>query len=192
MLKLSIKLDDAQVRQALQVVGRDASKAMSRAANKTATTVRAQAARSLGKEIALPSSVLKKSLPILPATQRHPEAAVVARGRPISIMRLGARQEKAGVSYRKGSGRELIKSAFIATMPRAGRPAVFLRTPPSERKSRGAWGLNLPIKKQMAPSVPSVVLEKGIFEALKSFARDTLAKNLKHELEYLLSQAFRK
>jgi len=72
----------------------------------------------------------------------------------------------------------LLRSAFIATMPRNKRPSVWKRA----AKPR------LPIEKQLGPSVPRLVIEKGIFEAVRSRAQQTLAKNMAHETEYLLSR----
>ena len=104
-------------------------------------------------------------------------------------MRLGARQTKLGVIYRGPGGPVLIRSAFIRRMPKAKRPTVWLRAPlPSERKSVGAWSKNLPITRQVGPSVPSVVIQKGIFEAIRATAGTMLRKNLAHETAFLLDR----
>ena len=128
-------------------------------------------------------------LPVVPATRQHLEAKLVARGRPLSLMRLGARQTKRGVIYRGPNGPILVRSAFITQMPKSKRPTVWLREPlPSVRKSVGAWSKNLPIKRQVGPAMPNLVIEKGIFEAVRKTAAETLRKNVAHETDFLLKR----
>lgn len=176
MTELKVSLDTAELERALKALGAKAPQAIMRAINRTARSARTQAVRALSKEIRLPQRDVRPMLPVIPATNRFLEAKLVARGRPISLMRLGARQTRLGVVYRGPRGSVLIRSAFIATMPRARRPSVF--------KRRGKP--RLPIDKQLGPSVPRVVLERGIFEAVRVTAQEALAKNLAHETEFLL------
>jgi hypothetical protein len=188
MIHIAVKLDTAQLKRALAELGRKAPQAIRRAINRTARSARTDAVRAVAREVKLPQKDVRPMLPVIPATVQFLEAKLVARGRPISLLRLGARQTKLGVVYRGPAGPVLLRSAFIATMPRAKRPAVWRRTLPSERKSRRAWSKNLPIERQLGPSVPRLVIEKGIFEAVRSRAQQTLAKNMAHETEYLLSR----
>ena len=178
MTEVRVAVDTRQLKRALAELGKKAPAAIMRAVNRTARTARTQAVRAVAKEIRLPQKDVRPMLPVIPATPRFLEAKLLARGRPISLMRLGARQTKQGVVYRGPGGPILIRSAFIATMPRAKRPSVWKRG----GKPR------LPIIKQVGPSVPRLVLEKGIFEAVRATAQETLAKNLAHEIDYLLSR----
>jgi len=175
-VELTVSLETGALKRALKALGQKAPQAIMRAINRTARSARTQAVRAVSKEIRLKQRDVRPMLPVIPATSRHLEAKLVARGRPISVMRLGARQTKAGVVYRGPGGMVLIRSAFIATMPRARRPAVF--------KRRGKP--RLPIDKQFGPSVARLVLERGIFAAVRATAQGTLAKNLAHETEFLL------
>jgi len=178
MIHIAVKLDTARLNRALAELGRKAPQAIRRALNRTAGSARTDAVRAVAKEVKLPQKDVRPMLPVIPATLQYLEAKLVARGRPISLMRLGARQTKLGVVYRGPAGPMLLRSAFIATMPRAKRPSVWKRA----AKPR------LPIEKQLGPSVPRLVIEKGIFEAVRSRAQQTLAKNMAHETEYLLSR----
>jgi hypothetical protein len=178
MVELTVTVDTTQLRRALAALGRQAPRALMRAVNRTARSARTQAVRAVSREIRLPQKDVRPMLPVIPATAQHLEATLLARGRPISLMRLGARQTKLGVVYRGPGGRVLIPSAFIATMPGARRPSVW--------KRRGTP--RLPIEKQLGPSVPHVVLEQGIFEAIRATAQEALEKHLAHEIEYLLSR----
>lgn len=187
MPELTVSIDTKQLKRALADLGSKAPTAIMRALNRTAGTARTQAVRAVAKEIRLPQKTIRPMLPLIPATAKFLEAKLIARGWPVSLMRLGARQTKAGVVYSGPSGPVLIPGAFIARMPQGGR-GVFKRIRPSERRSRGAWSLNLPIDKLRGPSVPQLVLEKGIFEGLVKTSQDTLAKNLAHETEYLLNK----
>jgi hypothetical protein len=179
-MEIKISVDTRQVKRALKELGTRAPQAMMRALNRTARTARTQAVRAVAKEIRLPQKDIRPMLPVIPATSKHLEAQLVARGRPISLMRLGARQTKLGVIYRgPGGGPILVRSAFIARMPRAKRPSVWRRK----------GNPRLPIERLTASSVPSIVLERGIFESLRQSSRETLAKNLAHETENLLRQS---
>lgn len=178
MPTIKVSMDTAQLKRALDQLGRRAPQAILRALNKTARTVRTQALREIRKEIRLPAKDLRPMLPMIPATKDHLEAKIVARGRAISLMRLGAKQTRLGVTYKGPGGRVFIRSAFIATMPGRRRPNVWVR----EDKPR------LPIEKQVGPVLSSVVIAKGIFEAQQAKAAEALAKNLEHEATYLLSQ----
>jgi hypothetical protein len=178
MIEMTVSVDTRDLKRALADLGTKAPQAIRRAVNRTARTARTQAVRAVSREIRLPQKDVRPMLPMIPATARHLEAKLVARGRPISLMRLGARQTKLGVVYRGPAGPALIRSAFIATMPRATRPAVWKR----RAKPR------LPIEKQLGPSVPRLVLEKGIFDAVRRAAQPALAKHLAHEIDYLLSR----
>ena len=61
-------------------------------------------------------------------------------------MKLSPKKVASGISYKEGSGRKTIKSAFIATMP-TGHVGVFSR----DSKKR------LPIHEQYKPSLANIV-----------------------------------
>ena len=188
MAELKVTLDTRQLKRAIADLGKRAPKAISRAINRTGGTVRTRAVRAVAKEIRLPQKQIRPMLPLIPSNPQFLEAKLIARGRPVSLMRLGARQTKQGVVYKGAGGMVLIRSAFIRSMPKGGRN-VFLRDPlPSTKKGTGAWSMNLPIKKQVGSSVAKIILEKGIFAGLMSVAKDLLAKNMAHEAAYLLSK----
>jgi hypothetical protein len=178
MIEMKITMDTRQLKRALADLGKKAPQAIRRALNRTARSARTQAVRAVSREIRLPQKDVRPMLPVIPATARHLEAKLVAQGRPISLMRLGARQTRLGVVYRGPSGSVMLRSAFIATMPRARRPSVWKR----------AGKPRLPIEKQLGPSVPRLVLEKRIFEAVRATAQQTLAKNMAHEVEFVLTR----
>lgn len=185
---LRVTVDTRQLKRALKTLGEQAPRAIMRALNRTARTARTQAVRAVGKAIRVPQKQVRPMLPVIPATPTFLEAKLVAQGRSISLMRLGARQTKLGVMYRGPAGPVLLRSAFIVSLPRGGR-GVFKREPlPSVRKSRGAWGFNLPIQRQLGPSVPQLVLEQGIFQGLQRTTPELLAKNLAHEVQNLLDR----
>ena len=176
---LNITVDKRDLERALKELGAKAPSAIMRALNRTAASARTQAVRAVAKEIRLPQKEVRPSMPIIRATTKHLEAKLVARGRPISLMRLGARQTRLGVVYRGPAGLVLIPSAFIATMPRARRPSVW--------KRRGKP--RLPITKQFGPSIPRIVLDRGIFEAVRATAQPMLLKNLRQQIDFLLQRS---
>ena len=107
MTELRVTVDTRQLKRALVKLGEKAPAAIMRAVNRTARTARTQAVRAVAKEIRLPQKDVRPMLPVIPATPRLLEAKLLARGRPISLMRLGARQTKQGVVYRGPGGPDL-------------------------------------------------------------------------------------
>jgi hypothetical protein len=79
------------------------------------------------------------------------------------------------VTYRMRGVSKRIREAFTARMS-SGHVGVFVR--------RGKE--QYPIQELFGPSVP-YVFRKHIRSALKAVAADTLQKNLRHEIGYLLT-----
>lgn len=177
-----VTLDTTDLKRALAQLGTRAPQAIMRALNRTAQTVRTHAVRAVAQETKLPQKTLRPMLPVIRATKQHLRALVIARGRPIPLTRLGARQTGVGVVYRLGGRLQTIPSAFLATMPNARRPGVFRRT----GKKR------LPIERQHGPSIAAVVLARGIFTAQRDRAAQELIKHLAHESTYLLQRRARR
>jgi hypothetical protein len=178
MDRFQITLEGAEdLRARLEALGKDAPRAIVRALNRSLGTIRTSVLRSLAADTGLARKDIEPSVGTVRATFGRQEAHLAVTGRRIPILAFGARQTRRGVTYRSGSGRKLIPSAFLATM-RSGHRGVFKR-----KTSR-----RLPIAELFGPSLPHAVRNRRIFELLVGPSGETLRKNLEHEIAFLAAQ----
>jgi len=99
-------------------------------------------------------------------------------GRPVNLIHFGARQTSKGVSVKvkKGSGRRVIKSAFIAH-DNGGHKRVFMR----KGKER------MPIEAKSTLSYPQMFNKEIIDKAMKE-VEENYDKEFKHNLDYYLGR----
>lgn len=174
MIKISVQADISGALRKLQLTKEEASKAIPRALNKTATTARAEAAREIkAAGYKLKIGDLKKSITIKRASRAVLTAQVTASGKPIPLSRYGARQNRKGVSVAVLKGRKTITGAFLATMP-SGHRGVFVR----QGKGR------LPIDQKFGPSVPDAFSNKVVQGALRRVIRERFNVVLAQELRF--------
>lgn len=176
--RFGIEFDAREVEKMLTDVERLALPvALTRALNKTATTVRTTATREIRTERpGLKAKTIRGQMRIQRALKGRPESAVIASGRPIPIRDYAARKTKAGVTVQVGpGGRKLIRHAgnkgFV--VDKVGGH-VFAR----EGSKR------LPIKKLYGPSIPSTFLKDKVVGAMRRVSDETLPKRLREELNF--------
>jgi hypothetical protein len=199
MLKVSVKADIAAALRSFDLLLEDAGKAIPRALNKTATTARAQAAREIrATGYGIKVNEIKNAISIRRATSAELTAILRVNGRPIPLIKYGAKQTKAGVSVAVLNGRKLIKSAFIATMP-TGHKGVFLRVGSAAERSlisRGSLKITkgkviahrkhgLPIRELFGPAVPQAFMNDIVQEALAKSIRERFGVVLEQELRFI-------
>src|SRR5512139_3635929 len=200
-MAITITANTEAVQAELRRLGRDAPKAVARALNRTIQSVQTRAVRDVAKDLGIVQKAVRAAMKIRKATRTLLMASLAATGRRIPLIYFGARGPEPsrgrgrGVTYRLTGGRTTIKEAFIASVPYINKATgevdthrgVFRRMGIGARKSKGAWSMNLPIKQLYGPSVPHV-FKKHIDAALQQYADELLAKNMNHEVEYLLSR----
>lgn len=179
-IKTDFKEAEAMYRSLL---GRGVDRAVSRALNKTATSVRAQVARDIQQERALKIGTIKKSLRLDRANVNRLAAAIVASGKAIAMRHFGARSTRQGVSVkiRKTGGRtRLVKNGNKSfQIPRFGNN-VFVRT----GKSR------LPIKEwSRVPGIPQVFLKDKVTAGMRSLAGTVWPKRFREEINFEIEKA---
>jgi hypothetical protein len=187
-----MKLDLRDFEAGLKQLGKRSRISVMRAINRTAASERTQAKREIAKDTGIKAGDVDKALAVSKATPEVAFATVTASGRRLPLIAFNARGAEPsrgrgrGVSYRLLGGRGRVPSAFIATM-RSGHRGVFARFGASRDRSEGAWSPNLPIRELFGPSLPLVFIKRFLPEApARSVA--TLAKNLKHEIEFALKR----
>lgn len=175
-------------------LGEDAPKAAARAVNRTLSSLKTLASRGIAADLGLTRKFVDRSLRTQRATvareigtlsvggYRDERDRLTPSGR-IPLVAFGARGPEPsrgrgpGVRYRLPGGRGLATHAFLATM-RSGHRGIFRR--------KGEAG-RLPIGELYGPSPTRVFKNKILQDALVN-AEATLAKNLDHEIGWILSQ----
>jgi hypothetical protein len=159
-----------------------------RALNKVASQVKTNAARQMRDAgYNLKVSDIKRSLTINRASSGNLNAKVIASGRPIPLIKYGARQVSSGVSVDVLNGRKVIANAFIATMP-SGHKGVFVRIGKTHKKvtkrGRAVWS-GLPIKELFGPSVPNGLANEAVQAALQELIEQKFPEILRQQISYL-------
>jgi hypothetical protein len=177
-----------QVAMDILAGAQESTPALVRALNKTATQVRTRASREIrAAGYNLKAADVKKALTIKRASSGELVASVIAKGRPIPLIKYGARQTARGVSVQVMKGRKVIAHAFIATMPN-GHTGVYVRTGAGHtkvvRNGKASWH-GLPIEELFGPSVPDGLANKVVQQLLQEFVADRFPDILEHEHAWL-------
>ena len=204
MVKIKCTIDAHQVKAGLEALGREAPRASMRAINRTLDSVRTRAIRDISADLGIAQKEIRgdktftrghaSALSVYKASVDSLRGSIQGTGKRIDLMAFGAKDTKdrlrsnaikkgtsvrpsagRGVTYRMRGIAKRIPEAFTARMA-SGHVGVFVR--------RGTK--QYPIQELFGPSVP-YVFRKHITSALKALAADTLQKNLRHEIGYLLT-----
>jgi hypothetical protein len=182
-----------------QLSGAEANKANVRGINRTLTGVRTDGVRILSDHYALTASAIRESWKISQARFDDPSGVVGSQGTFIRLVKFGARQNKTGVSVKvlQKNPRATIAHAFIAKLKNnQSEDQVYWRKWKGFRKKPVA-GRNyaampmqyrFPVKALYGPRIQDYLGDPGIIDTLTAMAGERLSKNMKHEVEYLLSQ----
>jgi hypothetical protein len=167
--------------------------------NRTLQPAKTQINREMRKTLNIKAAYLNKYIDIERATRQKWYGRVMLSTERITLMDFDAKVQMGerwivksgqdfaspetgpiGISYKikKGGKREIIKSAFIATM-KSGHQGVFKRT----GKSR------LPIQEKFGPSIGLVFdRAKTVVRQVTQTAMSNLDKNIDAQVKYLLSR----
>lgn len=188
-MQLQVKTNVNDVINELQAAARDARPAVARALNRMIGQVKVRGSREVrAAGYKLKISDIKDAIRINRATQGRLAASAIASGRPIPLIKYGARQVGKGVSVDVLNGRQTIAHAFIASTP-SGSRQVFVREPGARHKKvvkggKPVWTA-LPIKKKYGPSIPDALANKAVERALLALIAEKFPGILAHEHEWL-------
>lgn len=175
-IRMKVTFDEAACRRSLGRVRQAViDKALPRALNRTATSVRAEAVRIIRRGRQVKAKTVREAIAIRRATRALLVAEVIVSGRPIPLRDYAARQTGRGVTVNVTGRRKLIPGAF--QVQKIGSH-VFVR----EGKKR------LPIRKLYGPSLPSTFNNEAIQKAIEQMALDTLRKRFNEAVSYELSK----
>jgi hypothetical protein len=187
---IRLELDTKSWERAVRKLRDKAPQCIARALNRAGVTTRTLMVRTTARHLRVKNAVVQQAVRINEARPSRLRVHVLAVGRPLSLVHFNAsgpmpsRGRGRGVSATLPHGRVRYPRAFLAK-GRSGNLHVFERAG-TQRKSRGAWSANLPIKKVTGPSIADV-FETYRAEGLRA-GRESLTKNLKHEFRFALSQ----
>ena len=180
---ISIEIDTRDLEE-LERAAKAAKKSLPRevsiAVNKTAKQAQGQISREIRKELNAPKKAVDKSLSIPKKATKQKTGAVVrlAATKRIPLRDFGARQTRAGVSYRisKGDGRKTVHGAFQGPKP----GAVFARFGGHVFKRRGRQ--RLPIQKLLGVSPWGVFTKRNLFKPVNLYTDQALRKQLERRI----------
>jgi len=169
-----ITIDPGQIaamKKAIEDTGRSLRKELAVACNATAAKGKSIIAKQIGKELATPQKNIRATISQSKKAKDTDISATleVRKDRRISLKEFGARQTKAGVSYKisKSKGRKTVPGAFQGPKPGSinvrTKGNVFKRVgksrlPIVKLMGPSSWGVFVVGKKQ-GPSVPDIEAE---------------------------------
>lgn len=173
------------------ITDRAITKAVARAANRTATGTRAQMSKRIRTRVNLKARDVKESIDIVSrATFRNPRAILKFEFNPVPLKAYGANQRKDGVSVRvlKGEGRKVIKHAHKQSMY-GGH--VFSREKDSSAGTDSGLVHRKPYLKMWGPTVKhqAELLLPGLEE---EYISPTFEKRLAEQIEWERDKARKK
>lgn len=181
------------------LAGDDANKALARGINKTMTGVRTDGVKILKDRYALTATAIRKSWKIRNAHFKDLNGVVSTQGTPIRLKEFGARKVPAGVSVKvlRTNPRTIVKHAFFAKLGLEDR--VYRRKHEGARKKPVAtrvyaklpFKYRFPIHALYGPRIQDHLGDPEIIGTLQRMAGERLGKNMEHEVDYLLKQAWK-
>jgi hypothetical protein len=186
-IKVDVRGDMGKIIADLRSVRRDVlDAALPAAINKTIEQAKNQTARQI-KAVGYNLKIgdVKDGLTVRPARSGQLTAKITAKGRPLSLVKYGARQTARGVSVSVLNGRKVIAGAFIATMPN-GHRGVYVRMGKAHKKvsknGRTQWS-GLPIKELYGPSIPDAANNQAVVDAVTAFIGQKFPELLRAQIK---------
>jgi len=193
-----IEVDDREVKAFLKKLGSLTAqdKALYRTLGKTNKTTKTQAAKSVGKSLALKAGRIKKDMKTLGPHKGDLTARLRTKSRPVGYLQFGAKQKKGGVSVkvlRKG-GRRFIPHAFIAKMPNNEQIVAIRKTPqrftepnrPEINYAQLPKAYRYPIKTLYGPRIADWLARAEVMDPLQRDVGQILIDNLDREVMAIL------
>lgn len=185
-INITIKQDTKEIRSLLRYYKNGANTVLTRTLNKVIKPVQSAAVKGIAKDMRLTQKVVRASTKTDRAAFWRLTASVEGSGKRIPIIDLNAKPTKKGVTYKGQSGRRLIPSAFISTMPNS---LEFAGASRHEGVFSRRGEKRLPIDELYYVSIPHVFVKHKITQAMGLVADERWTKNLDHELKFFLSRA---
>jgi len=180
-----IEFNAEQIKKGEMLLGgiKDAlPRAQSNAINRSITSARAEAVRSVTKDYVITAGEVRKTIVIKNANPNNPVGAIRSSGSPIALSKFdispkrpGGKKTNVTARVKRSGGRKPIKKAFVAGVS-SGHTGVFVR----------AGKARYPLKQLYGPSIPQMVGNENVMKSVEEKATATLDKRLDHEINRIL------
>lgn len=156
-----------------------AETALMRAINRATQSGKAQAVREVRARYTVKAGDIRKTLTTTKATRTSLEAEIVSRGSPLGLASFkhapktdttGNARKRVRVAVMKDGGLKPLGQAFVwqgKIMQRVGKT-------------------RLPVEKKIGPSVPSMIGNPEVVEAIESKTQEAVVTRLDHEVDRIL------
>lgn len=201
MIRVNVGVAVDALSARLGATAKESRKAAAAALNRTAGRVRTYSARGIrdaGYNIKI--GEIKRSMRIGRASQFALAATVTASGRPIPLIKYGARQTGSGVTVNVMRGRRTIRHAFVARMP-SGHEGVFIQRKwlrgsgvggGVRSRTRSAGGLGrkhgLPINELYGPGIPQAFANKLVRKVMVEQTNEYFPLEMARQLGFQISK----
>jgi len=177
--------DIARIKHDFKLMNDEVPVGLSRAINRTLTAVNTEGSNQVRKTYNLKVARIKRDFTIRKSTCRNLNGFWRAAGKPVGLIRFGARQNRNGVSIKveTGSTRKTIRHAFIQ-VGQNGSEHVFWR-----EKRGGKMVPRYDILRREGPRIEDALTKPKVQKALQQKVDETLQKRLDAEANYILSKA---
>lgn len=202
-MQIDIKADFKELQKGLDdFKAREIPAAASRALNRAATTVRAQAVDEIRKVFTVKQAAARAVIRVINSNPKSLIAIVRASGKRLSLSDFSTKQTPAGVvvQVRKDSSPKLIPHTFIVK----GRKGVWLRVVPGTQKTTETYrrgrakgyrardpkkNSDLPVSLLRAISMPKAMVSDKVEAALRKVARKRFRTEFEREIAFRRKRA---
>lgn len=186
MLTVSVQSNVREQLNRLGAVRREIrEKAIVRALNRTADSVKTAASRKLRETYAIKKRDIDDAMFIRRAWKGRLSASIVAYGSAIPVYDFNAKWRRSYTGARftiKKGQRKTLKGTFTARMD-SGHIGVFERVPGQQMLKKNKEQ----IREIFTASIPRLFGSKNIYRAIRQVAGEIFDKNLRQQLKYLLT-----
>lgn len=189
--------DPADIKRALlslRSIPNGHKRAMSGAINRTLQHGRTLIKKEIMAELNVTQKAVMRNITVRKGSPSSPGGSIKVSRTPIKLGEYHHKKVAEGVSVkvRKSKGAEVIKHAFIATMP-SGHTGVFKRFPDAKAKkvmtAKGWRWHGLKIKELYGPTVVGVLAGKpGVAQKIQKDLEADFGKNLNSQVSRLLAE----
>lgn len=183
----AFELDVSGGLRALKATSDEARKAIPRALNRTATTVMARGARAV-RDVGYNMKIadIKKAMTATKSTGVETTIAITARGKPLPLIYFspsggGTPHKRKPIRVRIKNSTVVLNHAFFATAAN-GHKGIF------SRDVKGSISKRLPIQEMFGPSIRAAIENADVVAIMEAAAREAFAKNIEHEMDYVVSK----
>ena len=177
---VDIDIDTDGLRGLSVLKPRDAKRVVAKGLTDTARTGRTKAARHIGRQYSIKSTVARRQISYRRARRDDLQAQIRAFGRQLDLIESAKsiRQTKRGVSAHAFGERRLFRGTFLATMS-SGHRGIFKR---ADASSGGRVG-RLPIRELRGLSVPKALASDSVYVPLQEELVADASKKVQRQLD---------